>query len=59
MLHPVHVPQQGLGQVCQIPLPEVSEGQLAEPLCHAETSCLYLIVYQTVGSLVLLQMGEK
>ena len=44
VLHAVHIAHEGLGQVRQIPLAEVAQGQLAQPLRQAETGGLHLVI---------------
>ena len=59
VLHAVHIAHEGLGQVRQIPLAEVAQGQLAQPLRQAEAGGLHLVVDQAVSGVVLLQVGHK
>ena len=59
MLHPVHVPHEGLGEVGQIPSAEIAQGEFPQPFRQPQTGGFDFTVYQTVGSPVLLQMGHK
>ena len=59
VLHAVHIAHEGLGQVRQIPLAEVAQGQLAQPLRQIEAGGLDLIVDKAVSGLVLLQVGHE
>ena len=59
VLHAVDVPHEGLGQIGQIPLAEVAQGQLAQPFRKTQAGGFDLAVHQPVGGLVLLQMGKK
>ena len=52
-------PHKGFRQVRQIPFPEVTQGELPQPLCQAQAGILYLVIHQPVGGLVLLHMGHK
>ena len=59
VLHAVDISHEGLGEVGQVPLAEVAQGQLPQALGQAEAGGLDLVVDQAVGCLVLLQMGEE
>ena len=59
MLHPVHVPHDGLGQVRQVPLAKVAQGQFPQPLRQTQAGGLDLAVHQAIGGPVLLQVGHK
>ena len=59
MFHAVHIAHDGLGQIRQIPLAEVAQGQLAQPLRQTEAGGLHLVIDQAVGGVVLLQVGHK
>ena len=54
VLHAVHIAHESLGEIRQIPLAEVAQGQLAQPLCQAEAGGLHLVVDQAVSGVVLL-----
>ena len=59
MLHAVHIAHESLGEIRQIPLAEVAQGQLAQPLRQAETGGLHLVIDQAVSGVVLLQVGHE
>ena len=59
VLHAVHIAHEGLGEIRQIPLAEVAQGQLAQPLRQAETGGLHLVIDQAVSGVVLLQVGHE
>mgnify|MGYP000308514047 FL=1 len=44
VLHAVHIAHESLGEIRQIPLAEVAQGQLAQPLRQAETGGLHLVI---------------
>ena len=56
MLHPVDVSHQSFGQVGQIPLAEISQGQLPQPFCQTQTGGFHLPVHKAISSFVLLEM---
>ena len=59
VLHAIHIAHEGLGEIRQIPLAEVAQGQLAQPLRQIEAGGLDLIVDKAVSGLVLLQVGHE
>lgn len=59
VLHAVDVAHQSLGQIGQIALAEVAQRQLAQPLRKAEARRLDFVVHQSVGGLILLQVGRE
>ena len=59
MFHPIHVSHDSLGQVCQVPLAKIPKRQFTKPFRQTETCGFDLIIYQPIGSFVLLQMGHE
>ena len=56
MLHPVDVSHQSFGQVGQIPLAEISQGQFPQPFCQTQTGGFHFPVHKAISSFVLLEM---
>ena len=59
VLQPVHVAHDGLGEIGQVTLAEVAQGELAQTLGQGNAHVFHFAVDQAVGRLVLLQVGDK
>ena len=58
MLKTVHIAHDRLREVSQVPLTEVAEGQLSQPLGQTDTDCFDLTIDKAVCGSVLLQMRD-
>ena len=59
MLQTVHIAHDRLGEVSQVPITEVTKGQLSQPLGQSDADCFDFAVDQAVRGLVLLQMRDE